>query len=600
MRRKHCRVFSPCRIFAKIMRPLSSIVRTNNISDLNNNHFDVLVIGGGVTGAGVALDAVARGYKVALIEKKDFASGTSSKSTKLVHGGIRYLPEFDFALVHEALVERGLLLQNAPYLVQPVEFVLPIYKGDRHPVGMPFTTPGGIGLSQLLNIGLSLYDILAGRRNIRWHRHIRRDKVIKLAPALVTEGLKEGFTYYDAQTNDARLTLALIRTAAQYGAIITNYTEAISFIEEKGKVVGVTVRDKLSGLEAVVHARHVVNATGIYAEQVEELASVEPQVRIEPSKGVHLVLSREDLKLGEAAIVLPETEDKRILFIVPWGSRAIFGTTDTGTGDLDHPEVTHEEIAYLLKYLNRYLNLNLTERDIVSTYAGYRPLVKPRDTSAPTAKLSRTHAVLQSSSGIVSIVGGKLTTYRRMAQDTVDVLSRRDGTKPVHPTQSLPLQGSAGWGRVQKEITRRGASLGLTPEIIKHLSRSYGSIAHTVLDLIERDASLAAPLIDDLPYVKAEVLYACRHEMAMTPEDVLSRRTSITLEDRQRGCGVASEVASIMALELGWSLDQQQSLTNDYLSEMQRQMAAEKKEQGYQGSDHGGEGMVMPPPESVL
>lgn len=586
----------PATWFVKTMRPLSSTVRTNNFSDLQNDHFDVLVIGGGVTGAGVALDAVARGYKVALIEKKDFASGTSSKSTKLVHGGIRYLPEFDFALVHEALVERGLLLQNAPYLVQPVEFVLPIYKGDRHPVGMPFTTPGGIGLSQLLNIGLSLYDIMAGRRNIRWHRHISRDQVMELAPALVTDGLKEGFIYYDAQTNDVRLTLALIRTAAQYGATITNYAEAVSFLEEKGKVTGVTVRDRFSNQEAVVRARHVVNATGIYAEQVEELTGTVPQIQVEPSKGVHLVLSREDLKLGDAAIVLPETEDKRILFIVPWGSRAIYGTTDTGAGDLDHPIVTHEEIAYLLKYLNRYLNLHLTEQDIVSTYAGYRPLVKPRDTNAPTAKLSRTHAVLQSSSGIVSIVGGKLTTYRRMAQDTVDVLSRRDNTKPVHPTQSLPLQGSAGWGKAQGEIARRGAALGLTPEIVHHMSRSYGSVAHTVFDLIEQDAALAEPLIADLPYVKAEVVYACRHEMAMTPEDILSRRTSITLEDRQRGRGVVGEVAAVMAQELGWSLTQQEALTNDYLSEVQRQIAAEKRLEQPGVLE---EGMVSPSPQQM-
>jgi glycerol-3-phosphate dehydrogenase len=578
------------------MRPLSSTVRTNNFFDLQNTHFDVLVIGGGVTGAGVALDAVARGYKVALIEKKDFASGTSSKSTKLVHGGIRYLPEFDFALVHEALVERGLLLQNAPYLVQPVEFVLPIYKGDRHPVGMPFTTPGGIGLSQLLNIGLSLYDIMAGRRNIRWHRHISRNRVMELAPALVTDGLKEGFIYYDAQTNDARLTLALIRTAAQYGATITNYTEAVSFLEEKGRVTGVTVRDRFSNQEVVVRARHVVNATGIYAEQVEELTGTEPQIQVEPSKGVHLVLSREDLKLGDAAIVLPETEDKRILFIVPWGSRAIYGTTDTGSGDLEHPTVTHEEIAYLLKYLNRYLNLHLTEQDIVSTYAGYRPLVKPRNTNAPTAKLSRTHAVLQSTSGIVSIVGGKLTTYRRMAQDTVDVLSRRDNTKPVHPTQSLPLQGSAGWGKAQEEVARRGATLGLTPEIVQHMSRSYGSVTHTVFDLIEQDAALAEPLIADLPYVKAEVVYACRHEMAMTPEDILSRRTSITLEDRQRGCGVVNEVASIMALELGWSLTQQETLTNDYFNEVQSQIAAEKRPEQPGILE---EGMVSPSPQQM-
>src|SRR5256714_8426018 len=399
------------------MQPLSSSARMHSLSLMGSEQFDVLVIGGGVTGAGVALDAVARGYKVALVEKLDFASRTSSKSTKLVHGGIRYLPNFDFALVHEALVERGILLQNAPFLVTPVAFVLPIYEGDRHPVGMPFTTPKGIGLGQLLNIGLWMYDALAGRRNVRLHRHLRRKGVMKLAPALVTEGLKDGYMYYDGQTNDVRLTLALIRTAAQFGATITNYTEVTSFIVEQGKICGAHIHDTLGDQELTVRARHIVNATGVFSEQVEALTGTEPQVSIEPSKGVHLVLSREDLELGDYAIVLPETEDKRILFIVPWGSRAIFGTTDTGTGDLDHPTASKEDIAYLLKYLNRYLSVRLTEADIISTYAGYRPLVSSRTSKHSTAKLSRTHAVLESSSGLVTIVGGKLTTYRRMAQD---------------------------------------------------------------------------------------------------------------------------------------------------------------------------------------
>src|SRR5256714_2555082 len=451
------------------MQPLSSTVRMRNLTSLGSEHFDVLVIGGGVTGAGVALDAVARGYKVALVEKVDFASGTSSKSTKLVHGGIRYLPNFDFALVHEALVERGLLLQNAPFLVSPVAFVLPLYEGDRHPVGMPFTTPKGIGLGQLLNMGLWMYDGLAGRHNVKRHRHLKRAGVMKLAPALVTEGLKDGYMYYDAQTNDARLTMALIRTAAQYGATITNYTEVTSFIVEQGKICGAHIHDTLGDQELTVRARHIVNATGVFSEQVEALTGTEPQVSIEPSKGVHLVLSREDLELGDYAIVLPETEDKRILFIVPWGSRAIFGTTDTGSGDLDHPAATPVDIAYLLKYLNRYLSVRLTEADIISTYAGYRPLVSSRTSKHSTAKLSRTHAVLESSSGLVTIVGGKLTTYRRMAQDTVDVLNRRDGTRVLHPTQSLPLQGSAAWPGAMQDIASKGAALGLSPQTIEHL-----------------------------------------------------------------------------------------------------------------------------------
>src|SRR5258707_3577090 len=558
------------------MQSLSSTSRLHNLGSLNSEQFDVLVIGGGITGAGVALDAVARGYKVALVEKLDFASGTSSKSTKLVHGGIRYLPNFDFGLVHEALVERGILLQNAPFLVTPVAFVLPIYEGDRHPVGMPFTTPGGIGLNFFLDMGLWMYDILAGRRNIARHRRLSRETVLKLAPALVSKGMKNGFMYYDAQTNDARLTMALIRTAGQYGATITNYTEVTSFLVEAGQVCGAHVNDWLTNQEIDIRARHVVNATGIFSEQVEMLVDPEPLVQVEPSKGVHLVLSREALQLGASAIVLPETEDKRILFIVPWESRAVFGTTDTGTGDLDHPTASQEDISYLLKHLNRYLSVNLTEDNIVSVYAGYRPLLRSRSSEHSTAKLSRTHAVLQSPSGLVSIVGGKLTTYRRMAQDTVDVLSHRDGWAPIHPTLHLPLQGGAGWPAKQRELTVKGTELGLSPQTIEHLGKNYVADALELVNLIEDDAELGRRLIDDLPYVRAEVVYACRNEMAMTPYDVLARRTSITLVDRQRGLGALEDVVALMTREHNWSPEQQQSMRIDFRTAMQQQMAAEK------------------------
>ncbi len=562
------------------MQPLSSSVRTHNLSLLESEQFDVLVIGGGVTGAGVALDAVARGYKVALVEKIDFASGTSSKSTKLVHGGIRYLPNFDFALVHEALVERGTLLRNAPYLVQPVGFILPLYEGDRHPVGLPFSTPGGIGLGLIMDIGLWMYDFMAGMfagsRGVKRHRRLSRNKVMELAPALVTEGLKEGFVYYDAQTNDARLTLALIRTAAQFGADIANYAEVTSFVTENGKVTGAHVRDQLGNQDITVRARHIVNATGVFSEQIEALAGYEPQVQVNPSKGVHLVFSCEDVKLGNDAIVLPETDDKRILFLVPWESRAIFGTTDTGSGDLDHPTATQEDISYLLNHLKRYLSVQLTEDNIISVYAGYRPLLSSRGGHS-TAKLSRTHAVLQSQSGLVTIVGGKLTTYRRMAQDTVDVLSRRDGSTPIHPTQNLPLQGSAGWLARQRDVEVKGLALGLSPQTINHL-RHYGSEALGLLKLIEDDAELGRRLIDDLPYIRAEVIYACRHEMAMTPYDVLARRTSIMLEDRQRGLGALDDVVSLMANEHNWSPEQQQLMGDTFRSAVQQQLAVEQEQ----------------------
>ena len=560
-----------------IMQPLSAEIRTHNLAQFGNEPFDVLVIGGGITGAGVALDAVARGYKVALVEKIDFASGTSSKSTKLVHGGIRYLPNFDFALVHEALIERGLLVQNAPYLVSPVPFLLPIYEGDRHPVGMPFTTPGGIGLSYVLDIGLWLYDGLAGRRNLHRHRRISRATVEQMAPTLVTKGLKEGFIYYDAQTNDARLTMAIIRTAAQFGAVIANYAEVTSFVKENGKIQGATIHDKIGEQEITIRARHIVNATGIFSDQLEALTGDEPEVKVVPSKGIHLVFSRKDLEVGDSAIVLPETDDKRILFIVPWESRAILGTTDTGSGDLDNPTSSPEDVKYLLDHLNRYLSVNLTADDIISTYAGYRPLVKPRKEGQgqSSAKLSRTHVVLQDDSGLVTIVGGKLTTYRLMAQDTVDVLSKRDNTKPVHPTERLPLQGSAGWAVRQKDLAYRGAALGLDSDDIVHIGHSYGTEADAVMDLIVDNPTLAERLIEDLPYLKAEVIHACRQEMAMTPYDILARRTSITLEDRDRGLGVVKDVAALMAQELGWTSEYTQSVIDAYRASIQYQIDAE-------------------------
>jgi glycerol-3-phosphate dehydrogenase len=333
------------------------------------------------------------------------------------------------------------------------------------------------------------------------------------------------------------------------------------------------VRDVLTGREVTVSARHIVNAAGVFAEQVAALSGDESKATIEPSKGIHLVVAKERLGISDTAVVLPETEDGRILYVVPWQSRAIIGTTDTGSGDLDDPQANPADIAYLMKHVNQYLEVNLTDEDILSVYAGYRPLVKSR--GARAAELSRTHVVLQEVNGMVTIVGGKLTTYRRMAQDTVDVLAKRDGMPISHPTEKLLLTGAIGWRNARQQIEARSHQLGLAPESVKHLEDNFGSHASAVLDLIEEEKSLGERLVSDLPYLRAEVIYACRAEMAMTLEDVLARRTRIILEDGARGAGIAPEVAALMAAELGWSREQTNAQVERYRALVDHQLEAE-------------------------
>jgi glycerol-3-phosphate dehydrogenase len=545
------------------MDNFSAQARSSNLDRMAREQFDVLVIGGGITGAGVALDAATRGYSVALVERNDFASGTSSKSTKLAHGGIRYLPQFDFALVHEALTERGLMLENVPFLVRPLGFVLPIYVGDRHPVGLPITLPFGLGIGLELNIGLWMYDVMAGKRNIARHEWISRARALSLAPSLKADGLKEAFTYYDGQLDDVRLTVTGLRTAAQWNAAIANHAEVIGFERTNGKLSGAQVRDKLTGREFVVQARHMVNAGGIFAERIEALTGDEPKIQVQPSRGIHLVFDRRDVPLLAMAVVLPETEDGRILFVIPWESRVLVGTTDTGGGDLDHPVATDDEIAYLIRHVNRYLDVYLTRGQVLSTYAGYRPLVRSRDQNQGK-DLSRTHAIIESDSGMVSIVGGKLTTWRLMGQDTVDHLARRDGLPLRHPTEHLPLLGAERWQETRLELKHRAGLLGLKAEIQEHLGFYYGSESLAILDLIEHDRSLGESLVADLPYLRAEVVHAARREMALTLEDTLARRLRIAIEARQRGIEVAEQVASLMALQLGWSAGQQREQIEAY------------------------------------
>ncbi len=517
---------------------------------LEGDQFDVLVIGGGITGAGVALDAAARGLRVGLVERRDFASGTSSWSTKLVHGGIRYLPQLDLGLVHEALVERGRLIRLAPYLVEPLPFVLPLYRFNRHPLGLKRTPPPGLLMSLYIRTGLTAYDLLAGRLNVGRHRRLSQSEVARLAPRLRRDGLFDIYAYYDARTDDARLVMNVLLTAVRHGAVICNYCEVVGFEKRSGRLVGAVVRDTLDGYEFVVRAQVFVNATGIHGEELERLTGDGPDVHIVPSKGVHLVLEREAVELSEAALVLPETRDKRLLFLVPYGPRAILGTTDTGMGPLDEPRADDEDIDYLLEHANLYWTRALTRRDVVSAYAGYRPLIR-RGLAESTAELSRSHVLVEHENGLISILGGKLTTYRHMAEETVDRITFRLGLPLRHVTRRLPLIGTPGLAKARPELERLAAELGVEASL-PALVHAHGVVAKLVLQQIAEEAPLARPVVPGLPYLQAQVVHACRYELAQTLADALERRVWVMFADWEHGLPALEAVSAVMARELGW------------------------------------------------
>ena len=518
---------------------------------------DVLVIGGGVTGVGVALEAATRGASVALIERNDFASGTSSWSTKLVHGGIRYLPQRQVGLVREALHERATLLRIAPHLVWPLAFVLPLYRETRRPIGVNIPFPGGVGVGLAMRVGLTAYDALAGRENVARAHHLTPAETLAAVPGLRSEGLRGAFVYSDAGTNDTRLVLAIARTAAAQGAMLANYTEATRLIEENGVVTGAEVRDVLTGATHRIAARYVVNAAGVWSEQVAGLGEAESPVSVLPAKGIHLIVEAARVGLGKDAVVLPETPDGRLIFIVPWGGRAVIGTTDDPGGDIERPRAEDDEIDYVLSVVNASVREPLSRADIISTYAGYRPLIRAKN-GANSAALSRSHSVLVAPNGLVTITGGKLTTYRRMAQDTVDRLHKAGlgakGDMPLRPsvTDHLPLAGADGYGHWQTIIAGEAARRGLDAATADHLLHTYGAETGAVLSLIDGDPLLAKRMTPELPAIFSEVAYAVRAEMAMTVEDVLARRTRLSLLDRAHGEGVAPDVATMLGDVLGW------------------------------------------------
>ncbi|MDV7355573.1 glycerol-3-phosphate dehydrogenase [Rhodococcus sp. NPDC019627] len=506
---------------------------------LQTEQFDVVVIGGGVVGAGAALDAATRGLKVALVEARDYASGTSSRSSKMFHGGLRYLEQLEFGLVREALRERELSLTTlAPHLVKPLKFLFPI----THRVWeRPY-----------MAAGIFLYDRMGGAKSVPAQKHLTRAGALRMAPGLKRNSLTGGIQYYDTVVDDARHTMTVARTAAHYGAVVRTSTQVVGFLREADRVSGVRIRDCEDGRTAEVQAHVVINATGVWTDEIQALSRQRGRFRVRASKGVHIVVPRDRI-VSDAAIIL--RTEKSVLFVIPWGSHWIIGTTDTDWNlDLAHPAATKADIDYILGHVNKVLVTALTHEDIDGVYAGLRPLLAGE--SDETSKLSREHAVARVAPGLVAIAGGKYTTYRVMAEDAVD-LAADDIPARVAPsiTEKVPLAGADGYYALVNQTVHLGQLYGLHPYRVKHLLDRYGSLIGEVLDLAEGKPELLQPITDAPAYLQVEAVYAAAAEGALHLDDILTRRTRIGIEYSHRGVNCAEQVAQLVAPVLGWDAD---------------------------------------------
>ncbi|ACU73982.1 FAD dependent oxidoreductase [Catenulispora acidiphila DSM 44928] len=546
--------------------PLGAQYRLGALQQMAEEEFDVLVIGGGVVGAGAALDAATRGLSVALVEARDWAAGTSSRSSKLIHGGLRYLEQRDFGLVREALTERSLLLNRiAPHLVRPVPFLLPL----RHRVWERF----------YIGAGVLLYDTMGGARTLPRHRHLSKTAALRRAPALRSDSLTGAIQYYDAQVDDARFVMALARTAAQYGARVATRTKVTGLLREGGRVTGAVVRDLEGGGSIEVRARQVVAATGVWTDDIHELAQLRASISVRASKGVHLVVPRDriDLRTG----LISRTE-KSVLFIIPWGRHWLVGTTDTDWDlDREHPAASRADIEYLLEHANAVLAKPLTEEDIEGVYVGLRPLLS--GTADQTTKLSREHVVASPAPGLVVVAGGKYTTYRVMAKDAIDAAVEDLGTAdeakiPDSVTDKVPVLGAEGFAARWNERARIARRTGLHQVRVEHLLRRYGTCVEELLELIAADKSLGDPIAGADDYLRVEAVYAASHEGALHLEDVLTRRTRISIEAFDRGVAAAPEVAALMAPVLGWSEATVREEVERYRGRVEAERASQARE----------------------
>ncbi|MEN3303617.1 glycerol-3-phosphate dehydrogenase/oxidase [Pseudonocardia sp.] len=542
---------------------LSPEARSRALADLASGELDVLVVGGGVVGAGSALDAATRGLRVGLVEARDFAAGTSSRSSKLIHGGLRYLEMLDFRLVAEALQERGLLIQTlAPHLVRPVPFVYPL----KHRGWERFYAGAGVALYDTLGL-------LSGRsRGVPHHRHLTRRGARRVVPSLRKDALVGALEYYDAQVDDARHTMMVARTAAAYGAHVATRARVVGLMKESGRVVGAEVQDLETGERIEVRAKQVINATGVWTDETQSLAGERGQFHVRASKGIHLVVPRDRIR-SEAGLIL--RTEKSVLFVIPWGRHWIIGTTDTDW-DLDraHPAASAADIDYLLQHVNAVLEQPLTHEDVEGVYAGLRPLLAGESDS--TSKLSREHAVATPVPGLVVVAGGKYTTYRVMAKDAVDAaVHGLDARVPASVTENIPLLGAEGWEALKNSVNVLADRYGVHAAWIEHLLGRYGSLIDEVLEPLRDDPSLGEPLKGAPDYLRAEILYAATHEGARHLDDILTRRTRTSIETFDRGLGAAEEVAALVAPVLGWSSEQQAKEVEHY----QGRVAAERESQ---------------------
>jgi glycerol-3-phosphate dehydrogenase len=523
---------------------LSPAAREEALQAMADAELDILVIGGGVVGTGSALDAATRGLSVGLVEARDFASGTSSRSSKLIHGGLRYLEMLDFRLVAEALAERGLLVETlAPHLVRPVPFLYPLQHW---------------GWERLYaGTGVALYDMLSlfsGRaRGVPHHRHLTRHGALRVMPSLRKDSLVGALQYYDGQVDDARHTMFIARTAAAYGAHVANRARVTELLREGERVVGAVVHDQESGATIRIRAKQVVNATGVWTDDTQSLAGERGQFHVRASKGIHLVVPRDRIR-GDSGLIL--RTEKSVLFVIPWGRHWIIGTTDTDWAlDKAHPAASAADIDYLLQHVNAVLREPLSHEDVEGVYAGLRPLLSGESDS--TSKLSREHAVAHTVPGLVVVAGGKYTTYRVMARDAVDEAVRGlDAKVPPSVTERIPLLGAEGYAAMKNARYQLANRYGVHVARVEHLLGRYGSLASEVLDLVAADQTLGEPLAGAPDYLRAEIVYAASHEGARHLDDLLARRTRISIETFDRGIGSMEEAARLAAPVLSWSDDQ--------------------------------------------